>query len=1134
MAEVGETTQRGDERFTLHRMLGAGADGVSYAGFDAITGKSVVVHRLKLEATRKGQLADALKLVRLAKGEGVLDVTLADFDAAEPVLAVERPEATFAAAKLERDSALKLIRGLALLLTRAHRFGLFHGALTPAAVFLRETGAPALDFLNPATGSLLESPFDAACTAPEAMKDSAADIFSLGVLLSLALTGEQPAPFDETATAESGRKKDDVATLVRAMTDHEPTWRPAASEVAVRLTRVLDGKPAEPEGPSSAEGELLQLGRFKLDGLLGQGAMGRVYKATDLRDGKKVAVKLIDAQTTGSATALRRFRKEARLLSEVKTPYIANLIDANRDQGIHFIAVELAEGRDLGAELKDKGALPERDAVKVAADMARALVEVHARGIVHRDLKPSNVVLTAEGRARLIDFGIARHIDENASLELTETGAAVGTPAYMSPEACRGELLDVKADIYSLGCTLYALSCGHPPFSGESAGAIFSRHMFEAPPALDAQKDGLSSRLSLLVGRCLDKDKARRPDAPELLEELEHLLGRDLGDIGAHPLPPKHNGITTYKFEWDLKASPLTLWDYVANTDRLNRAAGMAPVEESFRSALGELERFGKNKSAGLNVQWKEHPYEWVHGRRLGVLREMVEGPLYWYRSAVDLKTKEGGGTHLTHTVEIEPRGVFGRVAAAAEIGLRLRLALGRVYGRIDELITTARDEPTLIADAFEERFKLSAEQEQRLSAIEKTMVDKGADPIAASRLGDFLRHAAAPEVARIRPLALARRLQLEQGVLITTCLWAAKEGALVLAWDLICPSCRVSSQMTDTLRAVKEHGRCEVCNLEYALDLAQSVELVFSAHPQIRVADRKLYCLSSPGHTPHVLAQVRVAKGERFELDLALDEGPYTLTGRRLPFTTDFRVLKGAPAALWEVPLSKGPAPGLQRSLAPGMQQLVLENDTDKEQLVRVERKTGRNDALTAAKVASHPLFRKLFPLEVLSPGQLVNVSNVALLMVELVSDGVDKDADSGSFSKRYALFRRLEEKAGIEGGAVVKLAGDGVVAVFGDVASAVRAGLKLGDDPLPLRAAVHKGPAAAVTFDEHLDYFGRTVREAAALLARARPRELVLSEAASSDPAVLALEAVHGKGSITLSGGAPAQRIPLGQAAS
>ncbi len=759
---------------------------------------------------------------------------------------------------------------------------------------------------------------------------------------------------------------------------------------------------------------------------------------------------------------------------------------------------------------------------------------MHTRGIVHRDIKPSNVVLMPDPKpgtpyAKLIDFGIARHVDENASLELTETGAAVGTPAYMSPEACRGESLDGKADIYSIGCTLYALVCGHPPFTGDSAGANFARHMFETAPPLEGQKEGVSSALAMLVGRCLEKDKARRPDAAELLEELEQLMGRTCGDIAAHPRAPKNNGITAYKFEWDLKASPLALWDYVANTERLNRAIGLAPVEESFKSAEGDLERFGKNKSGGLNIAWKEHPYEWVHGKRLGVLREMVQGPLYWLRSTVDLKTKDGGGPHLTHTIELEPRGVMGRVAAAAEIGLRLRLALGRVYGRIDELLTASPDQPTMFADAFEDTFRLEAEQEQRLAAIEKRVVDLGADPIATSRLGDFLRHAPAPEVARIRPFALARRLQLDATTLTTACLWAAKEGALALAWDLICPACRVPSEMKDTLRAVKEHGRCEVCNLDYAVDLAASVELVFSAHPAIRPADRRFYCLSSPGHTPHVLAQIRIAKGERFELELELDEGRYMLAGRRLPFNAEFRVLKGAPTARWELLLSKGIPPWLQRSLAPGTQVLVLENDTDKEQLIRVERTAGRDDALTAAKVASQPLFRKLFPAEVLSPGQLVSVSNVALLMVELTGVGLEEQSDSGSFAQRYALFRRLEERAGAEGGAVVKLNGDGVVAVFGDVASAVRAGLKLGDDPLPLRAAVHKGPAAAVTFDEHLDYFGRTVREASALLGRSRPRELLLSEAASTDPGVLALEGVHGKGSITLSGGAPCQRIPL-----
>ncbi len=357
MAEAAETQQRGEERFSLTRMLGAGPDGVSYGGHDTASQRPIVLHRLKLDGARREALTEQLALLELAKGEGVLEVVHADLAALEPVLAVERPASTLLVAKLEREKALKLIRAVALLLGRAHRVGLFHGALSPAAIFLRDSGAPALDFLNPATSSLLESPFDAHCRSPERLKDSASDIFALGALLSLTLTGDPPTAFDATATAASGEKKDEVTALIREMTDAEPVWRPSASEVAVRLTRLLDGRTLSGELPGPAAEDYVQLGRFKIDVLLGKGAMGRVYRATDLSDGKKVALKLIDGPTASSVAALRRFRKEARLLSEVKNPYIANLIDANRDAGVHFIAVELAEGKDLGAVLKEKGGL---------------------------------------------------------------------------------------------------------------------------------------------------------------------------------------------------------------------------------------------------------------------------------------------------------------------------------------------------------------------------------------------------------------------------------------------------------------------------------------------------------------------------------------------------------------------------------------------------------------------------------------------------------------------------------------------------------------------------------------------------------------------------------------------------------
>ncbi len=1126
------------DRFPLVRMLGAGADGVSYLATDSLRGKEAVVHRLKLDAPRLAAVTQRLGRLELAKGAGMLEVVFHDVEASEPVIVVEHSGAGLALERpLSREAALTLALHLARTLSRAHRVGLNHTALAVSTVWLKDDGTPVLEFTGVDTGAVTPVAQDAQCRAPEGTSSSDADIFSLGALLSLTLTGSSPKPFDERATAFSGQNNDAALSLVKEMMDAEPALRPPADEVVTRLQHLLTHPGDEVEsaaGPGSRDEEPTQLGRFKIEALIGRGSMGRVYRATDLSDGTKVALKLIDGSAATSVGALRRFRKEARLLGEVRVPFIANLIESNHDQGHHFIAVELVEGQDLHLKLLESGGLPEADAVAIAADLTRALVEVHARGIVHRDIKPSNIILLPNPepfgpRAKLIDFGIARHVDEHASLEMTEAGAAVGTPAYMSPEACRGETLDVKSDIYSVGITLYALVAGKPPFTGDSPGAIFTQHMFQTAPALDAAKPGTSAHLSHLVARCLEKDPQKRPDAHELLDELESLSNRGSEDMTAHPLVPGRSHVITYRFEWELKSSPLKLWDYVSNTERLNRAIGMGPVEESFKSVEGDLERYGKNKSAGLNIKWLEHPYEWVHGKRLGVLREMVQGPLFWLRSAVDLEPKPGGGTHLVHTIEVEPRGVFGRAAAAVEVGVRTRLALGRVYTRIDELLVSKRDEPTQIVDAFEAPHQLEPEQEARLTTLERAMVDAGADSVCTARLGDYLRHAPAQEVARIRPLDLAKRLSLAPSALVTACFWAAKQGALTLAWDIICPACRVPSEMKGTLRALREHGRCEVCNIDYALDLASSVELVFSPHESLRPSDRRTYCLGSPGHAPHVAAQIRIAKGTLFELELSLDDGNYALAGRRLPFTVQFRVQRGAPQSRWELSLTRGPPASLCRSLASGKQVIVLENDTDDEQLVRVERAAGRDDALTAAKVASMPLFRRLFPLEVLSPGQLVNVSDVTLLMAELVDDARDEVSDGGSFTLRYALFRRLEERAALEGGAVVKLAGDGVVAVFGDVASAVRAGLALAKDPLPLRAAVHKGPAAAVTFDEHLDYFGRTVRETTKLLGHACARELLLSEAASTDAGALSLENIRGQGTIALIDGSPCQRLPL-----
>src|SRR5207302_10107944 len=138
-------------------------------------------------------------------------------------------------------------------------------------------------------------------------------------------------------------------------------------------------------------------------------------------------------------------------------------------------------------------------------------------------------------------------------------------------------------------------------------------------------------------------------------------------------------------------------------------------------------------------------------------------------------------------------------------------------------------------------------------------------------------------EVARIRPLALARRLRLDPEQVVAACLHGTREGLLVLLWDILCPVCRIPSEVKDTLRLLREHGRCEACNLDFDLDFANSVEMIFRAHPDVRTTELATYCIGGPAHSPHVVAQVRVAPGERMQLDLELPEGAYRMRGPQL-----------------------------------------------------------------------------------------------------------------------------------------------------------------------------------------------------------------------------------------------------------
>jgi class 3 adenylate cyclase len=740
---------------------------------------------------------------------------------------------------------------------------------------------------------------------------------------------------------------------------------------------------------------------------------------------------------------------------------------------------------------------------------------------------------------------------ESASLNVTQEGAAVGTVLYMSPEQATGSAdVDPRSDVYGMGATLFHMLTGRPPFLAESALALTMRHANEPPPPLQKLNAAISDAVAQIVAKALAKQPEERyADAQALLLDLERVLRGEPTGIIVHPRLPPCDPARLFQFDWtwDLEASPERLWPYVSNTERLNRAVGLPAVEFTAQPeaappglAAGAVRRFGKFRKAGFMNVWREHPFEWVEGQRMGVLREYSQGVFHWLATMTELRPRPGGGTTLTHRVRVAPRNLIGRLVAAVEVGVRGRRQVERVYRHIDAFLT-GKLSRAASADPFEEPPRLSRSRRRRLDDLLGKLVEHGVDAAVVLRLGEFLWQAPDQEVARIRPLALARRLELDPDQVVAACLHGAREGLFLLLWDILCPLCRIPSEVKETLRALRDHGHCPACSTDFELDFANSVELIFRIHPEIRRSELGTYCIGGPAHSPHVVVQVRLGPGERVELPLRLAEGTYRLRGPQLPHVLDFQVQPAAPLTRWDVNLAPGPAPQGIPTLRAGRQLLVLANDHAQELLVRVERTASRADALTAARASALALFRALFPSEVLSAGQLVSVATVTLLVTDLDQAGnLDQPGnlyarlgDARAFKLVHDYFRRLRECVAHEGGALVKTVGEGAVAAFPEPAAAVRAGLALyaqmaKDEELRKlrpRVGVHRGSAYVATVDDHLDYFGTAVSQALRLPQLIRGGEMVLSLPVAGDPQVAELLRTRGLESQVIEANLPGQ---------
>ncbi len=275
-------------------------------------------------------------------------------------------------------------------------------------------------------------------------------------------------------------------------------------------------------------------GRYRLIELLGQGGMATIYRATDTGLGRDVALKLLRPEYLRDPDFSSRFRQEAQAAASLSHPNVVTVHDYGEDPSGPFIAMELVDGEDLATILKRSGALPPRQAARIAAGVARALGAAHAKGIIHRDVKPGNVLIGRDGRVKVVDFGIARAV---AEAQMTMPGTTLGSVHYFSPEQARGDATTTASDIYSLGIVLYEMLTGLRPWTGDSAASVALARLSGPVPDPVAVRSSLPPDLAAITRKALALDPDERfSSAGAMADALEASLASTAGMVGATAL----------------------------------------------------------------------------------------------------------------------------------------------------------------------------------------------------------------------------------------------------------------------------------------------------------------------------------------------------------------------------------------------------------------------------------------------------------------------------------------------------------------------------------------------------------------------------------------------------------------------
>ena len=342
-------------------------------------------------------------------------------------------------------------------------------------------------------------------------------------------------------------------------------------------------------------------GRYQLGQLVGRGGMAEVHVATDTRLGRTVAVKIMRADFATDSIFLERFRREAHSVAQMNNPNIVNIYDSGEEavttetgevEHLPYLVMEYVKGQTLRDILKVNGALSQRDAEQVMMGVLNALEYSHRMGIIHRDIKPGNIMISEQGVVKVMDFGIARAIDDSAAT-MTQSQGVVGTAQYLSPEQARGESVDMRSDLYSAGCVLYEMLTGRPPFTGDSAVAIAYQHVSEVATPPSTIVPGLPKMWDSICAKAMAKDRQNRyATASEFKNDLMTFMNGGVPMAAAfNPLTDLTNMKARKQAEMDANTVAMTPATETTATQAFNPVTGQFEAVPNPNAALATKTR---------------------------------------------------------------------------------------------------------------------------------------------------------------------------------------------------------------------------------------------------------------------------------------------------------------------------------------------------------------------------------------------------------------------------------------------------------------------------------------------------------------------------------------------------------------